>query len=205
MSSLTGAPLPDFEFPYTQSASGGQNGRVSFHTPSSASATATTSLPSTAGSASGRPIPDTAGFKHRTQTEISFAGDALRGNWERSPLSDAFFTRENVRRIQDAVRKGVYVASGSKKYEIDDQSADELTMIMRAMYLQYAKNSPYNLQGQLMELNRMVVEWSVPRILSEVEAHFHYIKDISTLPVPLPQPIHLSSAGTKSLPFKPPM
>jgi len=29
MSSPTGAPLPDFEFPYTAPAPGGQNGRVS--------------------------------------------------------------------------------------------------------------------------------------------------------------------------------
>jgi hypothetical protein len=185
--SLAGAPLPDFQLPYTQPPRN-QNGRVSFE-----------ETPSATG------VPPSIGFQHRTQTEQNFAGDALRGNWERTPLSDAFFTSENVRKLQQAMRRGVYEASGTKQYLIDDQSVDELTMIMRAMYLQYAKNSPYNLQGQLLELNRMVVDWSVPRILSEIDGHFHYLKDISTLPVPLAQPVHLSSAGTKSLPFKPPM
>jgi Family of unknown function (DUF5761) len=189
MSSLQGAPLPDFTLPYTSHAPGGQNGRVSFH-------------PAGAPSASGYTVPDEAGFQHRTQTEVSFAGSALRGNWEKTPLSDAFFTGENVRSIQAALRKGVYEASGPKKYQISDQSADEITMVMRAMYLQYAKNSPYNIQGQIQVLNDMVVKWSVPRILSEIEGYFGYLKDISTLPVPLPQPIHLSSAGTRSLPFK---
>ena len=192
MSSLQGAPLPDFTLPYTQPAPGGQNGRVSFH-------------PTGAPSATGRGVPDGAGFEHRTSVAPSFAGDALRGNWEKTPVSDAFFTRENVQRIQAAIRKGVYDASGPRKYEISDQSAEELSMIMRAMYLQYSKNSPYNVQGQISELNEMVVKWSVPRILSEVEAYTYYLKDISHLPVPLPQPIHLSSAGTKSLPFKLPM
>lgn len=192
MSTLQGAPLPDFTLPYTRHAPGGQNGRVSFH-------------PAGAPSASGRAVPDGAGFRYPTETEKNFSGDALRGNWEKNAVSDAFFTRENVRRIQEALKKGVYEASGNKKYQISEQSVDEITMIMRAMYLQYSRNTPYNIEGQVKELNDMVVKWSVPRILSEVEAHFHYLKDISTLPVPLPQPIHLSSAGTKSLPFKLPM
>ena len=189
--SLQGAPLPDFTLPYTQPAPGGQNGRISFH-------------PSEAPSATGRTVPDSVGFQHPTKTAPSFVGDALRGNWEKTPVSNAFFTRENVQRIQASIRKGVYDAS-PRKYEISDQSVDELTMIMRAMYLQYAKNSPYNIQGQISELNDMVVKWCIPRILSEVEAYYHYLNDISHLPVPLPQPIHLSSAGTKSLPFKNPM
>lgn len=201
--SLQGAPLPDFTLPYAQPAAGGQNGRVSFYSPA-----AHPSVPSSATdhavSASGRAVPDGAGFQHRTTVAPSFAGDALRGNWERTPVSDTFFTRENVQRIQAAIRKGVYDAT-PHKYEISDQSVEELTMIMRAMYLQYAKNSPYDIQGQIMTLNDMVVKWSVPRILSEVQAYAHYLNDISHLPVPLPQPIHLSSAGTKSLPFKPMM
>lgn len=197
MSSLQGAPLPDFTLPYTQPAPGGQNGRVSFYSPA-----AHPSVPAV--SASGRTVPDGAGFQHRTSVAPSFAGDALRGNWEKNDLSNAFFTRENVQRIQAAIRKGVYDAT-PHKYEISDQSVEELTMIMRAMYLQYAKNSSYDIQGQIMTLNDMVVKWSVPRILSEVQAYAHYLNDISHLPVPLPQPIHLSSAGTKSLPFKPMM
>jgi hypothetical protein len=30
----------------------------------------------------------------------------------------------------------------------------------------------------------------------------YYLKDISTLPTPLPQPMSMSSAGSKSLPFR---
>jgi hypothetical protein len=129
----------------------------------------------------------------------------LLGNVERTPLSDRFFSRTNFDKLQEAIQTEVYKASGPKKYRIDKQDVDELKTIARAFYLQYAKHTPYNIEGQVKELNDMVVKWSVPRILSEVEAHFHYLKDISTLPVPLPQPIHLSSAGTRSLPFKNPL
>lgn len=202
--SLQGAPLPDFMLPYTQPAPGGQNGRVSFH-----SADAHPSVPSTATgravSASGRAVPDGAGFKYPTHTEQVFSGEMLRGNTERTPLSDAFFSRRNFDRLQEAIQAEVYRASGAKKYRIDKQDVDELKTVARAMYLQYAKNTPFNLEGQLAELNGLVVKWCAPRILSEIEAHFHYLNDISHLPVPLPQPIHLSSAGTRSLPFKNPM
>lgn len=192
MSSLQGAPLPDFTLPYTSHAPGGQNGRVSFH-------------PTGGPSASGRTVPDGAGFKYPTQTEQNFAGEMLRGNTERTPLSDAFFSRRNFDRIQEAIQAEVYRASGPKKYRIDKQDVDELKTVARALFLQYARHSPVDIEGQVAELNDMVIKWCYPRILSEIEAHFHYLKDISTLPVPLPQPIHLSSAGSKSLPFKLPM
>ena len=83
------------------------------------------------------------GFTYRTSVENSFAADALRGNWEVTPLASAFFTQTNVVAIQNQIRKAVYDKSGPKKYVIDDQSEDELTNIMRTMYLQYAQNLPY--------------------------------------------------------------
>ena len=92
--------------------------------------------------------------------------------------------------------------SGPKQYQIDDQDVDELKMIMRAMYLQYAKNNPDNITGQIQELNKLVVDWAAPRITSEIEHYQYYLNDISHLPVPLEKPLNMSSAGTKSLPFK---
>jgi hypothetical protein len=76
-------------------------------------------------------------------------------------------------------------------------------MIMRAIFLQYAKNNPYNIEGQIAELNDIIVEWCVPRILSEVDHYNYYLNDISHMPIPLAQPMSMSSAGTKSLPFQP--
>ncbi len=188
--SSAGAPIPDFQLPYTNYGYGGQNGRVNLN-----------SVPS----ASGATVPDSAGFNYPKQTEVNFSGDMLRGNWDHTPLSDSFFTRKNVIIIQNEIKKEVYRVSGPKKYIIDDQDVDEIKMIMRAMYLQYAKNNPFNIQGQINELNDLVVKWSVPRILSEIEQYNYYLNDISHLPIPLEKPLNMSSAGTKSLPFKPMM
>jgi len=182
-----GAPLPDFQLPYTNHGLGGQNGRVNL---------------SVSRSATGSTVPDSAGFSYPKQTEVSFAGDMLRGNWDHTALSDAFFTRRNAMVIQAAIKKEVYRMSGPKQYQIDDQDVDELKMIMRAMYLQYAKNNPDNIAGQIQELNKLVVDWAAPRITSEIEHYQYYLNDISHLPVPLEKPLNMSSAGTKSLPFK---
>jgi hypothetical protein len=142
-------------------------------------------------------------FDYQRSSEKQFQDDMLRGNWEKNPLSDTFFSSKNVIIIQNLIKKQVYEKSMPKGYIIDDQSVDELKIIMRAMYYQYAKNLPHNIPGQVDELNNRVAEWSVPHILSAVDHHLYYIKDIETLPTPMAHPVNLSSAGSKSLPQGP--
>ena len=120
-----------------------------------------------------------------------------------SEVAMAYFTTCNVATLQEAIRKEVYIRSGSKKYVIDDQDVDELKMIMRGIYYQYAKNNIFDVAGQVKELNKIVVDWAAPRILSEVDQYNYYLNDISHLPVPLMQPVNMSSAGARSLPFQP--
>jgi len=186
MSYSAGASLPEFELPYTTYGQGGQNGRVNLSTPTGTS----------------NSVVKLQGFQHPTQTEVNFSGDMLRGNWEHTALSDAYFSRTNAQRIQKEITNEVYRRSGHKQFKIDDQDVDELKMIMRGMYLQYAKNNPFNIEGQINELNKLVIEWSVPRIMSEIEQYQYYLNDISHLPIPLEKPLNMSSAGTKSLPFR---
>jgi hypothetical protein len=179
--------MDSFVLPNTNPAPvGGMNGRVNLEAPS--------------GSGGHAEVP---GFSYRTKVEPSFATDALRGNWEVNDLSRGFFSKENTLVIQNAIRKTVYEKSGSKKYLIDDQSVDELTIIMRTMYLQYAQNLPHDIAGQIADLNQKVINWSVPHILSAVDHYQYYLNDISHMPVPLSRSVSLSSAGTKSLPFNP--
>jgi hypothetical protein len=85
---------------------------------------------------------------------------------------------------------------------IDDQSADELQIVMRSLYLQYSKNLDYDMPGQIRNLNNLVIEWCVPRILSEIGMYEYYLNDISKMPIPMSHPVSQSSAGTKSLPFR---
>jgi hypothetical protein len=129
----------------------------------------------------------------------------LRGNWETTPVSKHFFSADNMKVIQNGIRREVFTRSQPKGYVIYDQSVDELKMIMRAMYLQYSKNSPHNIEGQIAELNKLVIEWAAPRIMSEIDQYQYYLNDISHLPIPLEKPLNMSSAGTKSFSLQPMM
>jgi hypothetical protein len=182
----TGTPPPDFILPLTANAAAGQNGRVAF-----------------GGTDFSDKYAGLPGFASQTGVEQDFQSDMLRGNWEATPVSGAFFSVENVSRIQQLIRKGVFDRSQPKGYVIDDQSTDELKIIMRAIYYQYGRNLPKDVRAQVEDLNRKVVDWSVPHILSAVDHYHFYLKDISHMPVPLAQPQHLSRAGTKSLPYQP--
>ena len=197
----------DFQLPYTEYAQGGQNGRINFSAPVAGSAgsigsrfaTEKTSSRSLQGN---NPVP---GFDYLKSAEPNFVADMLRGNFNPSEVALAFFTPRNAAILQESIRRGVYEKSGPKRYRIDDQDIDELKMIMRGIYYQYAKNNIFDVQGQVRELNQLVIDWSVPRILSEVDQYNYYLKDISHLPIPLQQPISMSGAGTRSLPFQLPM
>ena len=148
-------------------------------------------------------VGDVPGFQTQTETEENFKNDMLRGNWEATPLSTAYFSRDNIETVQNSIRKAVFERSQPKGYVIDKQSVDDLKIIMRAMYYQYSRNLPDDIAGQIADLNHKVVEWSAPHILSAVDHYFYYINDISHMPVPLAQPKSLSSAGTRSMPMHP--
>jgi len=137
------------------------------------------------------------GFDYRKTTVQSEADDAIRGNMTSTPLNQAFFSPANVQIVQNKLRREVYDRSKGE-YLIDNQSVDELLIVMRAMYLQYGKNRPDRIREQIEELNQIVADWAIPKIIAECSMHKTYLHDIQNLPVPLTQPVFLSQKGTKS-------
>ena len=180
---------PPFVFPTTTGKFvGGQNGRVNLANRESAGGFLEN--------------PSMGGFSHRTKVDKNPAQDLMRGNWGENVLSQKFFGPENTTSLQTRIRTEVYERSGDKKWIIDEQSADELQIVMRSIFLQYAKNLEHDIPGQIHDLNELIVEWCVPRILSEIGMYQYYLNDISKLPIPISHPVSQSSAGTKSLPFR---
>ena len=159
-----------------------QNGRLNL----------TNMRPSISGSAEGLP-----GFGHRTEVAPSEATDQIRGNMQATPLNQAYFSAANVQIIQNKIRREVYDRSKGE-FLIDPQSVDELLTAMRAMYYQYGRNLPDRIPEQIADLNGLVVEWAVPKILAEVSMHKYYLHDISTMPVPMAHPIKMSMSGSKT-------
>jgi hypothetical protein len=140
------------------------------------------------------------GFEYSTSAPDNAGMEGVRGNLERTPMNQAYFSTANFQIIQNAIRRRVFDYTSKV---IDPVGAEDLFMVMRAMYLQYSRNLPTNIPEQIADLNERVVAWCVPKIVAEVNMYAQYLKDIETLPTPLAHPVNQSSAGTKSLPFKP--
>ncbi len=140
------------------------------------------------------------GFRYETTASSTAATDGIRGNWEPNLLNQTFFSPANFQILQNKIRYSVYTKT---QRVIDPVSSDDLFMVMRAIYLSYGRNLPNRIKEQIEELNQHATDYCVPKIIAEVEMYQTYLKDISNLPVPMIHPMNQSSAGTKSLPFKP--
>jgi len=125
----------------------------------------------------------------------------LEGLWEDSSLSNAYFSRENLEIVQNAIRKGIYDKTNGQ-YVIDNQDCDSLKTIMRGVYLEHSANLPTNITQQIVELNKIVINFCIQQIYSELRAYVQYLHDASTLVVPIAHPI-MSTLADKQLELKP--
>ena len=114
--------------------------------------------------------------------------EAMTGNWSENMLSKTFFSIENIRIIQNAIRAGVYNSSKGR-YKIGDQNEDTLKIIMRSIFLTHAVNIPNDITKQIVELNDLVCGYCVPQLLGECEGYIKYKNDVSTLVVPIDRPL----------------
>ena len=126
--------------------------------------------------------------------------DAMTGNWYDTALSTAFFSSANMKIVQNGIRAGVYKKSNGQ-YVIGEQNGDELKIVMRSIFLQYAKNLPTNIPDQIRDLNNIVFDYSVNQVYGEAQGYMTYKKDVSTLVVPIAHPI-LSYTNDKQLELK---
>lgn len=122
------------------------------------------------------------------------------GLWDDTPLSKAFFSRENIQIIQNGLRAGIYEIS-NRQYIIAQQDCDTLKIIMRSIFLQYSANKPLSISEQITELNKMVLDYCIQQVYSEAKGYMKYIDDASTLVVPLAHPIQ-SCNTDRQLEFK---
>ena len=69
---------------------------------------------------------------------------------------------------------------------------------MRSIFLQNSRNLPGNIQMQINELNKHVLDYAIPQIIGEAEAYIKYKNDVSTLAVPLTRPVSTYSSNVLS-------
>jgi len=113
--------------------------------------------------------------------------NTIKYSLEPSLLSKTFLSYENRIIIQNGIKAGVYKLSNNQ-YIIDKQDDDVLNSIMTGIYLQYALNQCDNIKKQVEDLNKIVIDYCVPKVFGEVKGYMQYKFDASTLVVPLMNP-----------------
>ena len=110
--------------------------------------------------------------------------DALVGVLEDNVLAQVYFSAANEQIIQNGIRAGVYNLS-KDKYVVAQQNSDQLKIVMRSIYLQFARHSEIGIREQVEVLNTLVLEYCVPYVYSEAVSYVKYLRDQSTLVMPL--------------------
>ena len=125
----------------------------------------------------------------------------MTGNFQDSTLSNAYFSKENMQIIQNAIRAGVYEVS-NQQYIIDNQNTDTLKIIMRSVFLQSSTNLPNNITQQIEALNDLVIKYCIKQIYSEAQSYINYKRDVSTMYKPIDRPTQ-PDYNNKTLELKP--
>jgi hypothetical protein len=113
--------------------------------------------------------------------------EALTGVWETNLLGQVFFSTGNIQILQNGLRAGVYKMSDNK-FVVPEQNIDNLKVIMRSIYLQYAQHNSSDITAQVSRLNSLVLDYAVPTVYNEAMGYMKYCQDQSSLVVPLDLP-----------------
>ena len=143
------------------------------------------------------PNADYKNYENDNNDEDSFKYNAVSRIQQVTPLSSLFFSKRNMDILQAKIRKAVFDRTNGQ-HLIGEQSITELEIVMRAIFLQYARYSG-DLREQVLQLDKMVIEETVPKIISGIKQYMGYLYDVQQLPIPIDLPKNLSSRGTKML------
>ena len=122
----------------------------------------------------------------------------IKGNFEKNCVNDLFFSQTNIDALQTGLRNLVSNKTQGK-HSIGPQSESELMIIMRGMYLEYGVNLQTDVVQQVKDLNKKVLDYSVPRILVDLEQYEKYVEDASQVHVPMERSTNVSNKGNKIL------
>jgi hypothetical protein len=104
-------------------------------------------------------------------------------------LEDIFFSKENIYKINQLLRYNIYIKS-DKKFYIPNQSEQKLIIVMRYIFLEYARHLPFNINKQIEELNNHVVSELLPSIMTNITQKIDYLKFISEPHKPISLPVN---------------
>lgn len=97
---------------------------------------------------------------------------------DQKSLETSFFSQDNIDLINKQLILSVYKKSNTE-YKISPQSPESLIIVMRYVFIEYARHLPYDIIGQIRELNCRVVNEIIPSIITQVTQNTKYLETIN--------------------------
>lgn len=115
-------------------------------------------------------------------------------------LEELFFSDENMDLINKQLILSVFKKTNGE-YKISEQSKESLLIVMRFVFIEYARHLPYNITQQIRELNCIVVGELVPTLVTNVSQKIAYLKEISEPRqlLELPKNVNKNNKNLKSI------
>jgi len=112
-----------------------------------------------------------------------------------SDLENNFFSNKNIDIINNKLIITVFKLTNGK-FKISKQSSETLIIVMRYVFLYNAKFLPYNIDGQINELNCLVLKEILPNIITSITQKVEYLNYINVRPPLLDLPISTNKSKT---------
>lgn len=117
--------------------------------------------------------------------------EAVSSIYEANPLSDYYFSAENIYEVQSAIRAQVQTKAG-QQFQAPPLNIDDAKRVMRDIYLEFAKDVLSNgcvVNEQAQYLNQKVVAHCAPIVYSEAVSYLKFIHDQNYLANPMTLPL----------------
>ena len=92
----------------------------------------------------------------------------------RTPLYDAFMSQRNMDKIQASIQTRVYQETGIR---VTKQNQTTLRAVMESVFQDNAMHPQVVRDEEINHMNRVVINYSAPKISSAALSHAQYMKD----------------------------
>lgn len=123
-----------------------------------------------------------------------------RDDYSQEPVGEVFFSENNIKRIQKMLKDEVYNQTQHQYILDDDQDTGDLLIAMRAVYEMNGKFMGSQIVHQVKDLNKKLVSYIIPDMITEIKQYYGFIKDINKPLKPIDRPMNVSNAGRRTLP-----
>ena len=117
---------------------------------------------------------------------------------DQGDLETFFFSNENIYLINKQLIINVFKKTNGE-FKISPQKNEDLIIVMRYTFIEYARHLPYDITNQIRELNSIVIGQILPNIITQITQRKEYLRVINEPRELLPLPIS-ESMSSKLLP-----